>query len=73
VAEEVVEEIRLDEVIELVATTHPHGDRKPPLGEMREKVGLRDKTGDADHFEARETLQPFTRLFQHRDAVAVDA
>jgi len=67
--EEVVEQVGLDEIVELVATTHPRGHREAALGEMTEEIRLGNEAGHADHFEAGQSLEPVTGLFEHRDAM----
>ncbi len=72
-AEEIVEQIRLDQVVELVAPAHPHRHGKAPFGEVREEVRLGDQPRHADHFETGQALQPLARFFQHGDAMRVGA
>ena len=71
--EEVVQQVRLHEVIQLVAAAHPHGHREAALREVREEVGFGDEAWHADDLETREPLQALAGLLEHRDAVGVDA
>ena len=73
VPEEIVEQVRLDQIIELIAPAHPHRDREAALGQVREEVRLRNQAGHADHLEAREPLQSFAGFLEHRDAVRIRA
>ena len=73
VAEEVVEQVGFDEVVELVAAAHPHRDGEAPLGQVREEIRFGNQPRHADDFETGEALQPLAGLFEHRDAVRVGA
>ncbi len=37
VAEKVVKDVRLDDVVEFLGLSQPHGDREAPVGEVREE------------------------------------
>ena len=71
VTEEIVEQIRFCQVVELFAATHPHGNREAALRQVREKVCLGDQTGHADDFKSGEPLQAFAGFFEHGDAVRI--
>ncbi len=73
VAEEVVEEIGFDQVVELVAPTHPHGHGETTLGQVREEVRFGNQAGNPDDLETREPLQPLAGFVQHRDATRIGA
>ena len=53
VAEEVVEQIGFDEIVELVAPAHPHRDREAALGQVREEIRFGNEPRNADDFETR--------------------
>ena len=73
VAEEIVEQIGLDQIVELFAPAHPDRDGKAPLGQVREEIRFGNQARHADDFETGEPLQPLAGLFEHRDAVRVGA
>ena len=69
VAEEVVEHVRLDDVVELFARPQPVGDREAAVGEMVEERRGGNETGHGDDFPAGELAQLFADRAEIRDLV----
>jgi hypothetical protein len=72
-AEEIMEQVRLDQVVELIAPAHPDRDREAAFGKVREKIRLGNQARHADHLEARQPLQPLAGLLEHRYPLRVGA
>jgi len=69
VAEQVVEQIRLGDVVELVGAAYPPGDREVPPREVLEKHRLGQQALDADQLPAGGGTQVAVELVEARDGV----
>jgi hypothetical protein len=70
VAEEIVEQVGLDQVVELGTLAQPHRHRKPPVREMVVEHGVRDQAGHADHAPAGQRREPGVHRVEIGNAVA---
>src|SRR6266567_1716263 len=53
-AEEVMEHVRLFEIVEFAFLAYPPGDRKAPIGQMLEEFFIGDQAGNGDDLESRQ-------------------
>jgi hypothetical protein len=68
-AEQVVEDIGFDHVVELCRGTYPVGDGKAALGQQREEGFLGDQPWHTDDLPARGPVQPLADRLEARNAV----
>jgi hypothetical protein len=73
VAEQVVEEVRLLDVVELVRAPDPPGHREAAVGEVREEVQLGQQALDADQLPAGGFAEHAVEVVEARDAVGREA
>ena len=66
-AEEIMENVRLDEIVEFVGAPDPPGHREPPMGEMVEEDIVRDEPRHGDQLPSGRARQHGVRVFQARD------
>ena len=69
-AEEVVEKVGLDQIVDLLARADPHRHREAAVGEMVVEGGVRDEAGHPDDAPARQWLQPRVDRREVRDRVS---
>ena len=67
-AEDVVEHVRLLQIIELVRPADEVAGDEPAIGEMFVKHGVRHQAGHRHHLPAGRLHQPFAELFEIGDA-----
>jgi len=68
VAEEIVEDIGLDDVVELLGLPEPHRDREAPVGEVREERIVGNEARHRDDPPARRPGEAAVHLLEVRDA-----
>ena len=61
-AEHVVEDVRLLEIVEFVLGPDKSAGRKPPIGEVLEEHVVRDEAGNRHHAPARDRRKPVAQL-----------
>ncbi len=72
-AEEVVEDVRLLQIVELVLAADEAGRGKATVGEMREEHRIGDEARHGDDMPARRALQPLVEAAEIGNRVGFDA
>ncbi len=69
VPEEVVEDVRFDDVVELLGLAYPVRHRDPATRQQGEKRHFRDQARHGDDFPARRLAQPGIDVIEARDVI----
>ena len=68
-AEQVVKDVRLDDVVELLRRANPVRDRESAIGQQREEGHFRNQAGHRHDFPARCPVQALVDFLEARNAV----
>src|SRR6185312_1408446 len=67
-AEEIVKDIRFRQIVQFAFLAYPPGHREAAVGEMGEKLIVRDQAGDRNDLKSREASQHLIDLAEIRNA-----